>query len=209
MQTPDFRLLGVLLAEAVQEPDSQSLGTKQASAEYRHQDSAWSTAVCGLARDIFDLTEGEGSTPSFFVRGVVKSAALGDPNGLWLRQVLTEATEEALGAEVCMEKQAIKGVGGLSLAGIRAGTALSPALLKTLLFASAATGAGAGTIAWGLNRDAREDDEELERMQTQIDTYNRISREIGNKLRDRGVDLEGVRDISGAQQVVERGNQWH
>jgi hypothetical protein len=190
MKDRTFFDIGCLLMADANGEDIRSTDVKQAAAEYRHRDDAWSTAMCGLARDIFDLTEGEGSRQSHFVRGVVKQAALGNTDAVGLRGILADATESALGLELGMEKVALKGAGGTIFSGIRAGTAVSPALLKALLFSAAATGAGAGTVAWGLNRDAKEDDEELERMQAQIDTYNRISKEIGSKLRERGVDMD-------------------
>ena len=62
------------------------------------------------------------------------------------------------------------------------GVTSTPALTKMLLGAGAATGAGAGALYWGLNRDSNEDDEKIEAMKERLKHYHRITNEISSDL---------------------------
>jgi hypothetical protein len=60
----------------------------------------------------------------------------------------------------------------------------SPSLLQGLLAASAATGAGIGSIYWALNRHSTEDDADNEATQAKINHYSKLTKQISNRLQD-------------------------
>jgi len=149
-------------------------------------------------RDMYDLCD-----KSYrFERQLFDKAASDchNPDSQGLRESLSEIVLESFGRE---KRAGVKGVASAVTTAGRAGLGLAPGVLKGLLLAGSATGAGLGSLAWYLNRDANQDDQDINRMQEQIDTYNRITHEISQNLYRKGVGAEDMtdeelRDISGA-----------
>ena len=99
---------------------------------------------------------------------------------------LGEALGDAIGQDLQLQqntKTAALHQGLLGALGERA-LSWSPSLMQGLLMASAATGAGAGSMWWALNRDATQDDTDNAAMQTRIDHYGKLTKQISRRLRD-------------------------
>lgn len=97
-----------------------------------------------------------------------------------------------------LEKSAANPVPALA---VRLG-AMTPSVVSTLAALSAAAGAGAGSVAWALNRHSRQDALDVEQMKAQIAKYNQVSQEIEERLRRKGYTTpEELEDISGAEDI--------
>lgn len=59
----------------------------------------------------------------------------------------------------------------------------SPAMLKYLYMLSALTGVGAGAVAWSTERDAKQDNEEVESQKARADAYNQMSYMLDNGIK--------------------------
>lgn len=193
-------ILGQVLADQMGVPHPQT--------EYHFQQTlldspTYRSELCKLAMDLYDQADLTHSFERNLIQLTTKRAAAGDQVAQDVQVQICESLLESLG----QTKQA---AGAKSIIARVAGGAasLSPGLIKTLLAASAATGAGLGAVGWALNRDTKTDEQEIEQMQAQIDTYDRITNEISNRLQDRGLtpDFEqDVRGIAGTDRVVSRG----
>lgn len=103
----------------------------------------------------------------------------------------------AIGRECLRQKQAAESDMDMSEAEVKEaslrflgslagrGLALTPDLIKILFGVSALGGAAVGSAAWKINRDTKQDDDDLETMKAKIDTYDRISNDIEDELRSR------------------------
>jgi hypothetical protein len=200
-----YKIYGQALMADAMGSDLDRLQTKEAEAQTLSKSGAWNVAVCGLARDIFDRARGPNSLQSNFARETVKRAAAGDQDAQFVAGLLAESVQEALGATtVC--KQA--GTGSWLPKAWFLGARTAPTWVKTILAGAATTGAGVGSLAWLLNRHGKQDALEVQALQDRADSYERMSREIENKLRRKGVDLDneegraGLARITGTDHIV-------
>lgn len=66
------------------------------------------------------------------------------------------------------------------------GVAATPEMIKTMAALGVGTGVGVGGLSWYLNRDSKEDEDDLEVMRSRIDNYNRITGELTSQLKRNG-----------------------
>lgn len=102
---------------------------------------------------------------------------------------------EALEAPKTEAEEAIKKSANARLSSLIPGVAgkglsLTPSALKVLLASGIGLGAGAGGLAWGLNRSVNEDsDQELDDLQAKVNEYEKINR-ILSEVPGPDTDLE-------------------
>lgn len=87
--------------------------------------------------------------------------------------------------EQLLKKGAV--LSSLAGAAARAGVALSPALLKTMLLGTVTAGVGGGTLAWLANRHVNEDDKDVEATRQRAAAYRRMRQDIEGQLAAKGV----------------------
>ena len=203
--------LGILLACEYYGVDPEEL-TKTASARLDTllDSPAYRAELVHSMETLYDMAGKQGHLDRHFLRVLNKQASLGASCAQDLQKKACEVLFEVLGESPDMTKEAGV-VAGLAAKLSRLGISVTPALLKTLMYTGTATGIGAGALTWGLNRHSKQDNADLESMQSQIDAYNRITDEISGKLRDKGVvpgedyDPEDVRQLAGAKHISVQG----
>lgn len=96
----------------------------------------------------------------------------------------TETITHVLGDLVPYERDMVKSasIGALIRAG-KGMLGIGGVGLKTLLLGSAGIGGAAGALHWGINRDIREDNAELEAMKSRIAEYDRLASQLEESLR--------------------------
>ncbi len=90
-------------------------------------------------------------------------------------------------------------LGNLAGAVGRLGITASPALLRSLLAASAVGGGAAGSLYWLANRHSREDSNDLEGMKQKLDYYNGLTGDITDELHSRGLKTSRPEDENAQQ----------
>lgn len=118
---------------------------------------------------------------------------------------LGEDFADKAAAEDLDKQAAVRGI----LAGL-AGKSLTatPTAVKFVMGAGAAAGAGAGALYWAMNRHSSEDEANIEAMKVKLKHYNKITREISEDLRRRGVTVtpadtvDTIKENAGTDNIV-------
>lgn len=148
-------------------------------------------ALCKLATDLFDAAGQETFIQRHLFDVASKSASWDE-----MMDDLPAAFIQALGkVESETEKNAGLVSKGMVANLVGRGIGTTPELLKYLAAGGVLTGAGLGGLSWYLNRDANEDDDDLEVMRSRIDNYKRITGEITDQLQRSG-KLPTTQDVS-------------
>ena len=161
--------------------------------------------VASLVIDICD----NGSEPNSFMRNYVdvvrKQAAQGHG---YSQRVLADITdsffkvagdfemdfhEVVKAASAVKEATSVAGVGALSSALARLGIGAAPGVVRTLLAGGAGLGVGLGGMHWLLNKDTREDQEDVEVLRAKIDAHDRLQRDLRREMSRKGMvpSIEG------------------
>lgn len=140
-------------------------------------------ALCKMASEMYDAA----GQDTFVQRHLFDVAS---KTASWDRDVHDELVEvfvSALGkVEAETEKHASLISKGMVANLVGRGLGSTPEMLKYLAAGGVLTGAGLGGMSWYLNRDANEDDDDLEVMRSRIDNYKRITGEITDQLKRSG-----------------------
>ena len=94
-----------------------------------------------------------------------------------------EAVREA---QNCKEA-GVRGAGAFASALGRLGIGAAPGLVRTLMAGGAGLGVGLGGLHWMMNRDTRQDREDVEVLRAKIDAHDRLQRELKNELGRKGL----------------------
>jgi hypothetical protein len=164
--------------------------------------------MCHALGAMYELAGKSASFESRLIETVTKHAAAGDWTAQAMQADIVETLYEVLGDDPEGTKEAaIAGGGALGQAAARLGLATAPGALKTLLATGVGLGTAGGALHWAMNRDAKTDDADIEAMKAQIAEYDRITEEISEKLRRKGLNpndpavQEKIKRLSGAQEV--------
>jgi len=127
-----------------------------------------------LGRDIYEKA-GRTDTTGFHLFDRLTKMANWCPEA---QKLAVEPLHRALGdmRVKCASVDAISNVAG---AAVKA----SPAALKYLYMLAALTGVGAGTAAWSVERDSKQDNEAVEADKARTDAYNQMSYLLDNGIR--------------------------
>ena len=158
--------------------------------------------------DMFDACGKEASEANRFIIGLNKLSHTGNKVVEGVHQTVTEDFLRILGEDAGLDKEASQVSRGalLSILG-RLGFSTAPGIQRALLLGAAGTGTAAGALYWAGNRGVTQDADEVEAMKERIKVYDRITRDMEESLRGRGLtgnrveDEKRLKEISGAESV--------
>ena len=178
-----YRQFGMKMACVQAGAETKDLPEKEGYMEAIMASVPAKQALCKMASDIFDAAGQE----TFIQRHLFDVAS---KTASWDKDVhddLVTAFVAALGkVEESSEKNASLVSKGMMANLVGRGLGSTPEMLKYLAAGGVLTGAGLGGLSWYLNRDANEDDDDLEVMRSRIDNYKRITGEISEQLKRNG-----------------------
>lgn len=196
--------LGIQLAAAIKGVPASSVEAFSAFNKAAGESPEFTAEVAHSLGVMYELAGKENSLERHLLHVCQKQAAAGNPAAEAILEEFADALYDTLGSNEELSKAAAVAGGG-AVAKLLTSLGLStPGAIKTLLLGSAALGTGAGALHWKMNRDSVQDQADIEAMQAKIDTYNRITDEISERMRDKGIvpgAEEDLEELSGAQRV--------
>lgn len=147
--------------------------------------------AASFAVNMYRETGQTASTEYFLFEGLTKVASWLPEYDKFTDPVFASIAGSYGEALDCMKEQASlnksAGIASMLTSLVSGAARATPAMVKTLMTAGAATGAGMGALYWGLNRHSTEDEEQLEAQKERLRHYTRITREISDDLRRNNV----------------------
>jgi len=188
MSTSIAKEFGMKLACALQGASRSDLDVAAGAVEALDASTGYKQALCGLARDFYDAC-GQAVTIQRNMYDLLSKSAQWDPEfdaaSDCVLSALAVVAPDINDADAQTKEAAMFSKGVLANM-VGRGVATTPEVVKTLAAMGVGTGAGIGGLAWYLNRDVKEDNDDLEVMRARIDNYNRITQELTNQLKRSG-----------------------
>lgn len=143
--------------------------------------------ICKVAAGIFAAADMEDSVEYNLYNIMSKSASVLNPVSVekFIVPVVKALHKQAnIVHEELMEKSAAPSVlGGLLAKTVGVGTSAIPELYKLYALLGAGAGTATGALTWYLNRDANQDDADIEAKEEQARHYKQIAKDIKKRLK--------------------------
>lgn len=208
VDSPHFNA-GAQLALFMRGESSASLVEKEATLEELRGSVPYNTVLCNAMSGLYAAVGKSASFERCLLELVTKRAAVGDLAAQEMQAELADIFHDVIGSVEALDKEAVTASGGRLAAQTagRLGLAGAPGALKTLMAAGVGVGTLGGALHWAANRDATSDEADLEAMKARIEEYDRITREITEKMERKGLkpedpnQQEKIKKLTGAEQV--------